>query len=265
MKPADTEPRSALTFDWSLRESRARAFFLALVLAFMVGLISFVLFQITNSISRKPEAPSQAIIILDPASLAAQRLIDRANDQSFLLLADNNAHEQPQTTLAIAAPVFEPGFKNFRLRLRDLGQTQAPELRPRLFAAAHPLLPPISTPAPAPLPAAATAKKAAKLVAEVSQELQARWQPTTRAIPSALMQMNASLTYRIAVDPRGCVITALPLDESADEFTATSTTSSASIEELQRYIRSLRFKPEPTAPAPQWAMLTLSWQKDAQP
>ena len=148
MKPEDSEKRSALTFDWTLRERRMRALFGALAIAFIVGLASFVLFQITVTVSRKSEPPSQAIVILDPSSLAAQRIIDRANDQSFLLLTDNNAREQTQTTLADIAPVFEPGFKHFRLQLRDLGQTQAPEMRPRLFSATDNPLPPLAAPVP---------------------------------------------------------------------------------------------------------------------
>jgi hypothetical protein len=266
MKPADPETRALLTFDWLYRESRARFLIIATILAISGGLASFAIFRVTPMVLKLPDARNQAIIILDPSSLAAQRLIDRASDQSFLLLADNNASETSQTKLTDAAPVFEPGFKNFRLQLRDLDQAQPPELRPRLFTPAHSLLPPKPVLQVKKQPPAVPPARVAKIVVEVSKELLARWQPPMLALPEANMNTNASLSYSIAVDHYGRVTSALPINEPDTALAAAANaTSGADAEALQHYIRSLRFKPEPTASTPQWGILTISWQREAHP
>ena len=72
MKPNAEESRSDLTFDWSLRESRVRSLFYAFAFALAGGLAALVIFQVTTAVNKKPQAPSQAIVILDPSSLAAQ-------------------------------------------------------------------------------------------------------------------------------------------------------------------------------------------------
>jgi len=239
---------SGLLFDWH-REERSGLWLLSALLVTAAGFaLLFILFRITTPEAPKLTSRLQQMIVLNPNVDADRALINRAVDRSFTLLP-TDSHIIREIPSAAKLPAFEPPVSRFELKLK------APQLRtrnhesPLLFAADIDTLPPLPH----------------LIVNEATKVAQAQLKPVIQSDSTLRISRTPPLNdialtdpvrpqFQLAIGPLGEVIMALPLSSSDDP---------AIMVKLHTAMTQIRF--EPTGKELEWAEVTFTWEKEAQP
>jgi hypothetical protein len=239
---------SGLLFDWH-REERSGLWLLSALLVTAAGFaLLFILFRITTPEAPKLTSRLQQMIVLNPNVDADRALINRAVDRSFTLLS-TDSHIIREIPSDAKLPAFEPPVSRFELKLK------APQLRtrnhesPLLFAADIDTLPPLPH----------------LIVNEATKVAQAQLKPVIQSDSTLRISRTPPLNdialtdpvrpqFQLAIGPLGEVIMALPLSSSDDP---------AIMVKLHTAMTQIRF--EPTGKELEWAEVTFTWEKEAQP
>jgi len=239
---------SGLLFDWH-REERSGLWLLSALLVTAAGFaLLFILFRITTPEAPKLTSRLQQMIVLNPNVDADRALINRAVDRSFTLLP-TDSHIIREIPSDAKLPAFEPPVSRFELKLK------APQLRtrnhesPLLFAADIDTLPPLPH----------------LIVNEATKVAQAQLKPVIQSDSTLRISRTPPLNdialtdpvrpqFQLAIGPLGEVIMALPLSSSDDP---------AIMVKLHTAMTQIRF--EPTGKELEWAEVTFTWEKEAQP
>ena len=249
----EEEPLSRLIFRWHLPEGAFWRLMFWAIVATIVLTAWMLLFQVVFPRASRRSHATQHITLLDATSPEARQMVAEVADRSFLLLSPG-ATGAPR--LSELRPVFNPGFKDYELQVKDLPETgAAASMLPRLFSARHTLLPPLPAPAAAGASTGRAPVKAQRLVAVAGDGLEGRaivhnMAQLAEGSP-ALGEVHGQI--RVAVSPDGRLLTAVSLmDES-------SIVSAAVSREFRQAIEALRFAPV-TETRPQWGTLAFRWQ-----
>ena len=249
-EPKNKDPYEGLLFRWRAPEGVTGRLIMWGFSSALVLTVIPLMFEVVYPVSTHRSRTTQRVILLDPTSPKSREVIAAVTDRNFLLMAPT-ANAAPR--LSDLRPVFAPGFKDFRLDVKDLPETGAASSNlPRLFGPDRPPLPPVAASKPVARPATT---RALRLVAVPSEGLESRpilhdIEPLPEGSP-ALGEINAR--FRVGVGPDGRIVTAASLmDESAETGAAASRT-------FRQALNQMRFAPVVQA-GPQWGILTFSWK-----
>lgn len=247
--------RGGLIFDWTRNASRPfwLMFFLALSVAGHV--VCFSLFQVVYPPQKRELIQSLEVTVLDPSDPLTRDVLIRIDDRAVVLDA-RSALDLPGLSMAESEVRFQPFFKNYRPRLRELP-------RPSADAAAM-LLPPGSVVLPPVAGATVATSPAAAIAPSLRPVAELRWQGAPREVLRAFdwaperevarpPEADRALIY-IGVDRSGHVRHALPEKGAGVEMDAA----------VLRAVRAMRFVPkdagaEGATDAIDWVWVAVRW------
>ncbi len=239
-----------LNFEWSHKEWRANWLALGLCLALGGLVVLSLLIRVERTDPRPASLKVHEVLVLDHSSPLAQPVLSRAADKSFVLMG-SRGYNDGGPELSDYAPVFEPMFKTFDFRLKELPEDDRTMAAPQWLKPSALLLPERTQASSGERPAAASAVPEHRLRAAVVRGLENR--PLTRqvAVEGPVPDEVVRTRFRALVNAQGVVTWALPLHEEV-RF-------GKDIERLRSALSRLRFRPDADAPE-QWAELRFVWE-----
>ena len=248
--PSSDEFGPRLIFDW-FRQSRRTtwvAFCAVLAVSMLAGVSMF--FRVTRAEWRNQLPNTHTVVLLDPSLPAASSILNRAANVSALALGRRSESDQ-EPQMADVMPVFQPGFKSYDYRLKDLPEQPVEQTNPTWMTASSP---------PLPIRAELTAlpERSSRLQAvdyEVAIKpgplLAFRFKrPPMKPVKVEGLDFN-TLIFRTAVAENGQVLMSLPLHHTSDQAKA--------VESLRQLISKVRFASAP-ATGVVWEDLRFGWE-----
>ncbi|MBL9116949.1 MAG: hypothetical protein JNJ83_18225 [Verrucomicrobiaceae bacterium] len=244
----DFSPR--LIFDW-FRPSR-RTTWVAFCAVVAIGMLAGVsmFFRVTKAEWRNQLPNTHTVVLLDPSSPTAASILNRAANVSALALGRRSEGDlEPQ--MAEMMPVFQPGFKSYDYRLKDLPEPPVVQSNPTWMTASSPPLP--SRPELSSLPERSTTVQAVdyQIAVKPGPLLVSRFKHSPSK-PARVEGIDLNtLVFRTAVAENGRVLVSLPLHHTSDQAKA--------VEALRQMIAQVRFASAP-ATGVVWEDLRFGWE-----
>ncbi len=237
------EDSPRLTFEWVVPESTIwrLLFYAGITVVTLAGF--FFVFRVVYPESDRPPLVSRRVLVLSENDPDARPLIQRAVDQSFALLP--TPAEDPAKEAAL--PEFRPSFEGYRMRLKGLPVTKVNEPAKRMFSPGRVVLPPAERQDIERSPRTRSGFESA-LTVQVSGEASDRFEGRAPIRGLALVE-PIRLRFRVAVNERGLVVFALPLESIEDADVQT---------QLLGAVERLRFKPV-SENGVMWADAAFEW------
>lgn len=231
----ETDPAATgLIFPW--RNPPASIWRLLPYFIFCIGILAglFLLFKISYPVTDPSPRLTQGLLMLDPDQPEHQVVLNRAYDQSALLLKSDTSFQTALNTPLL--PLFRPSFQGYQMRLKETAQQETLVTAPRLFQPQDLALPAVSS-----FSRSTQAKAAPHTAASFALHLRFSGPLADRRLlspiqlPEVKPQDLSRLHFHLTVNASGRVILALPLNSSAEDRPL--------IPQLQAALSQVRFAP----------------------
>jgi hypothetical protein len=253
MKPT-SDSRHTLVFDWKRPARRGLSIFtwLFIMLLGMTGF--FFLFKVIYPQSQRFTPVPQQLFVLDPSSPSHQAVINRVQDQDYLIIPGNDDATR-EVHLEDHAPVFHPSFERHEFSLQDLPRTKINVFPARLLDPTSPVLPPpdLQGLKPARAPVVQSGPSPA-ITLGFSGDLSQRQLLGKPDLSALKISDPGAWRFQIGVDGQGRVAYALPVATGEEQ---------SEVKPLLSLLSKLRFDalPDPAAEGSvAWGVVTLHWK-----
>jgi hypothetical protein len=222
-----------LIFSWGHTSRRMGPLIFWLIVAAALIFSFYLFFRLERVLQTTKVRPVHSILLLDSRLAGSQKLMNKAEDQSLIVLGTGLASTLDEE--AYKLPRFQPSFKNFELKLKVRPEDE-PKLRafPQIVSSAALLapLPPVRQAI-----SSNSSNSGPILQWKVISGLHERSIQSQPALPLELGAYALDVTFEVNVNPAGKVIFALPLETPED--------SREVLSKLRKSLESLRFHANP--------------------
>lgn len=220
----------------------------------------FYLFKVVYPQTRRITPLPQQVLILNSADPGARAIMNRVQDVDHLMLPTSSDVTNP-INLDERAPVFHPSFENHVFALQDLPY-KAVKVRPaRLLDTTSPILPPLDLSDLKETPTVIQRRaNGPQLTMKLSGDLNGRALLAPPDFTQLGLTQADAYRFQLAVDSRGLVTFALPLNENGNPEVT---------QRLMQHLTQLRFQALPVkdiaSVKPMLGIATFQWSPATTP